>query len=81
MWGLFLVLLDELLENVVDGICCEIEWGDGECKLAEYVTDRYICIVYKINMEDGNQVFGIFFKWFGNINELEEGSFDLETCL
>lgn len=77
MWGPYPALLDGPPRNVVKGMAYEVEgWGNKD-KLAHYETNNYKehrCI---IRLQGGGRISGTTFEWSEDVDDLKDGSFDL----
>lgn len=82
-WGQCPALMDApnlIVKGVVYHVCTE---EDGE-KLATYETNSYrieACRIRYVDGKESSKDFGYAFKFAGNVNDLEEGDFDLTAWL
>ncbi|KAJ5371452.1 uncharacterized protein N7496_007544 [Penicillium cataractarum] len=83
MWGQYPALMDApgmIVKGVVYHVCTQ---EDGE-KLATYETNSYrveACRIRYFDDKEPSDNLGYTFKFAGNVNDLEEGDFDLTAWL
>ncbi|KAE8154631.1 hypothetical protein BDV25DRAFT_126476 [Aspergillus avenaceus] len=83
LWGQYAALLDAPQE-MVHGAVYHVETKEHGERLASYETDNYRADPCRISYTDGNEPvddFGHVFKFVGNIRDLSNGTFDLDTWL
>ncbi|KAL4791916.1 hypothetical protein BDV19DRAFT_369638 [Aspergillus venezuelensis] len=83
LWGQYPALVDAP-EKVVQGAVYHAETEQHAERLAGYETDNYRADPCRINYTDGSEPgddLGFAFKFVGNVNDLNEGTFDLATWL
>ncbi|OQE32112.1 hypothetical protein PENSTE_c001G08427 [Penicillium steckii] len=79
-WGPYPALLNAP-EKVVHGYVYHVESGEDGERLATYETENYETKPCRIDYVDGNEPandFGWVFKFAGNVEDLRDGTFDLE---
>ncbi|KAJ5683934.1 uncharacterized protein N7477_000279 [Penicillium maclennaniae] len=83
LWGQYPALVDGEAHHPVDGLAYEIISRAHWDRLAAYETDQYdlqpILIDFLDNGEKG--VEGVAFGWKGELEDLRDGSFNLENWL
>lgn len=83
LWGQYPALLDAP-EKIVHGSVFHVETEEQGGRLAEYETKSYRADPCLIQYTDGNEPaedIGHVFKFVGNVRDLSDGTFDLETWL
>ncbi|KAI9711407.1 MAG: hypothetical protein M1828_001923 [Chrysothrix sp. TS-e1954] len=82
-WGQYPALVDGPCGSTVQGSAFYVPDENAAAKLAYYETDNYQYKPCNIRFDDGapDVIRGFTFMFAGNVNDLSDGDFDLDTWL